>query len=527
MKRLIFILFSFLISSTQAQKVFQHDVANFMVEWEGNDTSYTSFKDPFWTFHYDSVYNILTKDSVGPVDHHWFYSRLLNSSWIEYKPRKDEYLLVDPYFDMRVGPEFGSLSNQDIWRYKRGVMLRWKLNSKFKVYSVLSEHRLEPEYYENLRTENSRVVSGEGGSKLVENQRGQHTVLQSLGAAEYSPNKHMNFAVGHGKNFIGDGYRSLFLSDLATSYPYFKANFKYWKFNYTSVVAEFIDLPSDIPGDGLRQKKYGSFHYLDMSITKNWQVGLFESVIWGGDSLQRFSFDLNYLNPFAVMRPLEFNLGSPDNMLIGFSSSLKLGSSYKLYYQFILDELLSRELIAGNGWWANKYGVQLGARVQNPNWFKNFTGRAEFNWVRPFTYSHKSSIESYAHMNQALAHPLGANFYEILLHGAYKYKRWLIQYKTNYYQAGKETNDSTSIGADIQRSYNTRLEEYDNTILQGNLTSQWLNEFKLSWCLNPANFMFLDLGIFQRNIWQDGSFSQQHHILVGVRTSFLNHYYDY
>ncbi len=34
--------------------------------------------------------------------------------------------------------------------------------------------------------------------------------------------KYINFTLGRGKNFFGEGYRSFFLSDNAYSYPYFK-----------------------------------------------------------------------------------------------------------------------------------------------------------------------------------------------------------------------------------------------------------------------------------------------------------------
>ena len=38
----------------------------------------------------------------------------------------------------------------------------------------------------------------------------------------YTPNEFFNFQFGNGKNFIGDGYRSFFLSDVASPYPFLK-----------------------------------------------------------------------------------------------------------------------------------------------------------------------------------------------------------------------------------------------------------------------------------------------------------------
>jgi hypothetical protein len=527
MKFLSFLVNLSFFSCAFAQIPLNHRLSEYLVEWNQVDSNYSSFRDPFAVFSGDSIYQSFNHDSVGYETPNWLYARLYKDSWFKHKGKNGDYFSIDPYVDMRFGPEFGAYSYESIWRFKRGAMVQWQLNDKIKVFSLVSVHDEEPDYFENVRSRETKVLSGVGELKFVENRNRLYSAIQSMGAIEYQPFKQIKFTAGHGKNFIGDGYRSLILSDLATSYPYLKMNFNYWKFNYNAIVAEFIDLPSDVPGDGIRQKKYGSFHFLDVNLTKNINFAFFEGVIWSGDSLSRSSFDVNYLNPFAIMRPLEFNLGSPDNMLLGFNASWKFKNAYKLYYQFVLDELVSKELIAGNGWWANKYALQLGARVQNPKWFPNFTARYEFNWARPFMYTHRTSVESYAHMNQALAHPLGANFYEALLQTAYKYKRWLVQFQTSYYQIGNELTDSTSIGQDIQRSYYLRESEYDNKVLQGNLSTQWLNQFKLSWCVNPANFMFAEIGIYQRNIWQQGEFFQQHHIFAGIRTSFLNHYYDY
>jgi hypothetical protein len=43
-----------------------------------------------------------------------------------------------------------------------------------------------------------------------------------------SPSKHIDLQLGYGRNFIGDGYRSL-LSDELVRYPYFKINTNFGK----------------------------------------------------------------------------------------------------------------------------------------------------------------------------------------------------------------------------------------------------------------------------------------------------------
>lgn len=57
------------------------------------------------------------------------------------------------------------------------------------------------------------------------------------GYVSYSSNKHFNFQVGHGKHFVGDGYRSLLLSDNALNYPYARITSTFGKLQYTNLYA--------------------------------------------------------------------------------------------------------------------------------------------------------------------------------------------------------------------------------------------------------------------------------------------------
>ena len=83
-----------------------------------------------------------------------------------------------------------------------------------------------------------------------------------------TPNKHFNFQFGTGKNFIGDGYRSLFLSDVASPYPYFKINTSFWKIKYTNLWMSMQDVRSELTVDGAYKKKFMAIHYLSWNVSK-------------------------------------------------------------------------------------------------------------------------------------------------------------------------------------------------------------------------------------------------------------------
>ena len=120
------------------------------------------------------------------------------------------------------------------------------------------------------------------------------------GYISYSPNKHFNFQLGHGKHFVGDGYRSLLLSDFAYNYPYIRITANYGKVQYTQMYAVFINTFNGTKTTGtetLFQKKSASFQMLSWNIHKRFQLGLFQGMIWeAADSNNKQRLNINYFN---------------------------------------------------------------------------------------------------------------------------------------------------------------------------------------------------------------------------------------
>ena len=64
----------------------------------------------------------------------------------------------------------------------------------------------------------------------------------SSGYVTYRANKMFAVQVGHGKHFIGDGYRSLLLSDNTFNYPFLRIQTTFGKVQYTNLYTEFMDI---------------------------------------------------------------------------------------------------------------------------------------------------------------------------------------------------------------------------------------------------------------------------------------------
>jgi hypothetical protein len=353
----------------------------------------------------------------------------------------------------------------------------------------------------------------------------------------YSPSKYFNATIGNGKNFFGEGYRSLLLSDNANNNPYLRLSTNIWKLKYVNLFSNYSDTRFS---DGVMSKfynKFGAMHYLSWNITKKLNISLFESVVWESrDTTGGFNYDYTYLNPVIFYRPVEYAAGSPDRVLIGLNTSYKFNSNNILYGQISLDEFIIKEIRADvasfvkrdttivSGWWGNKYGLQLGFKTLNLFKIEGLRWQTEINLVRPYTYSHGSVYQSYTHFSQPLAHPLGANFYEFLSIAHYQYKSFIFRAQANYQIVGY--NDGVSnYGRDIMLSYNTRPYEHGHTIGQGVRTNVLYTDFRINYLLNKKANLSVELGYTSRFLSNQIKFNEQM-VYFGIKSLLFNSYFD-
>jgi hypothetical protein len=286
------------------------------------------------------------------------------------------------------------------------------------------------------------------------------------------------------------------------------------------------DLVRDKPEEKLFKRKYASLHYLDVNIGKRLSLGIMENVIWRNDSSESRAYDINYLNPIIFFRPLEYSLGSPDNVMLGINAKYKLSNSSSVYGQVIVDEFRIDEFRANNKWWGNKFGYQLGLKTFNVFDINNFHFLTEFNLVRPYTYSHTSSLQNYAHYNQSLAHPLGANFWEWMNIVNYQYHRLSFEGKFMYAKIGYDTA-GVNLGQNIFLSYLTRPGEYGVEMLQGNETSILFLGIKTAYIINPKTNMKAELEINSRTSDGENTLKEDLIISFGFKTNIFNTYHDF
>jgi hypothetical protein len=365
---------------------------------------------------------------------------------------KDFFLSVNPVVQFQLGKESGT--SEKIFQNTKGARFRGLIAKKIGFDFYITDNQERPPYFVRNFEDSFRAVPGAGFYKSFK--RTAYDYFDARGSMYFNVTKYINVQFGYDKNFIGDGYRSLFLSDFSSNYLFLKLNTKIWKLNYENIFMELVPTEPVNNGSVLLDKKYAAMHHLSWQANRWLNIGLFESIIFG----RRNHFDFSYLNPIIFLRSIEQQNGSRDNANVGFDLKANVAKRFQFYTQILLDEFKLSEIKSGNGWWGNKYAFQLGGKYIDAFGVKNLDLQGEYNTVRPFTYSHYDSVSNYTHYNQPLAHPLGANFSELV--GILRYQPHPRVTIIGKLIAWKQGLDSAGInyGSNVFRVYNSRPKEY-------------------------------------------------------------------
>lgn len=476
------------------------------------------------------------KEKLKKDANSWVERKLWNEHLVQLQA-KDYWFTVDPILDLQVGKDtdanFGSTYNNT-----RGFVVQGGLGKNFNFYSTVYESqgrfaRYVNEYAESLKAfgPDPAIIPGRGIAKRFKTDSYDYPVAEAY--MSYSPAKFINIQFGHGKNFIGDGYRSLLLSDVASPHPFLKLNTKFWKIKYTNTWMWLKDVRDAATVDKAFLTKYIANHYLSWNVSKKLNIGLFESVLWTNTNDR--GFDVNYLNPIIFYRAIEFETGQgAGNALLGASAKYKWNDNINFYSQFILDEFSLSDVKAGDKSWKNKFGYQLGVKYYNAFNVDNLLLQFEYNRVRPYTYSHNTIVLNYGHNNQSMAHLWGANFSEAILIGRYHYKRWFGNAKIVVGNRGLDFNDGTdnfSYGGDIYRDYNDRPFDTGVEVGQGLKAKTFNVNLQAGYVINPASNLKVFTDITVRNFNPDATTmstfkSDTVWFNFGVRTDLFNWYFD-
>lgn len=330
---------------------------------------------------------------------------------------------------------------------------------------------------------------------------------------------YVSLGVGYDYQKIGDGYRSLILSDFSGPVFYAKLSTKVWKFQYDNLYMR-LNADHHIPGNDLTNYsggyKYATAHHLSTNVTRWLNIGLYEMVVFNRTN----HFEAGYVNPLIFYRAIERSLGSPDKVAIGINAKAIPAKGVGLYGQFMLNEFTAKEFFANNGYMHNKWGAQLGIKYYDAFTLSNLDLQAEVNMVRPYTFQHIERANSgyissdFTNNNLPLAHPLGAGFRELVVMANYRpLSRLNINAKAMYYEQGVDTG-GLNFGNDLSKSYGQNVPSlFGVKMIHGAKATGLSLSLNLSYEIAPN--LYFDLGGAHR------TYSLENDILPEQRSTYF------
>ena len=402
-----------------------------------------------------------------------------------YAARDKHYsLVIDPILNIETGKS--TQNSQSIFINTRGVLIRGQIDKKLGFYTYLSDNQeRDPQYVQDYVTQNN-ALPGQGFFKAY-NQTG-YDYFNGRGGITFNTGKYLDLAFAYDKLFIGNGYRSLFLSDFSSNYLFLHFNIHLGRIHYETIVAQ-TTAPFTHPVQNLHQSLPNNFlgiHHLSWQMTKRFNIGVYENSMENGND----GFKIGYLNPVIFYKSLEQDYGIAGKTNIGFDFKWNAVKNIQLYGQLEFNEFLASEVLHySRGSWENKQGAQLGLKYINVLGIKNADLQIEGNIVRPYTYTNIDSATGFTNYNQPMAHPLGANFREVL--AVLKLQPWPKVYATAkmFYQEQGIDSAGKNFGSNLFRSYTSRTQDYGVYIGAGQLVKSLSASFTLSLEVLPNLFI--------------------------------------
>jgi hypothetical protein len=480
-------------------------------------------------------YNQLMGLGVDSSRKNWFLRKLFNEHLIDVKT-KDYTFFGDILLENTFGKDFDDKSKESI-NFKpigfgpssriglntRGFQFGGTVGTKFFFYTSGYENQAAfPDYYTNY-VHQIGFIPGQAYDRASYKSYRDYSYATAI--ISYTPIKQLNLTLGQDKTFIGDGYRSVLLSDYAANYPLLRVTANVGKVQYMMMWAYMQDInETKFDTFGGNRRKWALFHYLDWNVTNSLSLGFFNAYIApeADDQGNRRGFDVNFINPIVFASGLGPS-SQPGNALVGFTVKYKIFDKSAIYGQLLLDRFKAGSYFqSGNT--DNTGGYQLGIRGADIFGVKNLNYLLEYNTVKPYTYADTKSISAYTYFSQPLADPFGANFRELIGILNYSAGRFDFQGQLMYAKYGLDATGENN-GKDVTKPFIPTLNS--TSVGQGINTNLYYAEGTVSFMLNPKYNLRFELGGIYRKESNNIGTNNSAVITFGLRSSFRNLYHDF
>lgn len=434
--------------------------------------------------------------------------------------KSDLLKVKDTNFFVSLNPLFNFQFSQDInddvpfrRTNTRGGIVRGDIGKTLSFSTAFYENQVRlPDYTERITSRG--IVPGQARYKR---NGAIYDYAYSSAYVSFSPNQNLNFQIGHDKQFVGNGYRSMLLSDNTFNQLFAKMSFYFGKrkFKYSTWISQLQTL------DRIRVKstpeayfkpKAAAFNYLSFKPNNRLELGLFESTIYKiyDDTLGNQPIHYSAYLPIIMSRTAVNGLSGSPNAMLGLNASFKLSNKAQIYAQYAVDDIST-----------HKQGLQLGVKVFDLFKKENLYAQFEYNKANKNLYAANDPMLNYSHYAQEFAHPLGAWFDELLMITYYEKQKFFVQGKI--ISAFQKQIGEEFYGANIFESDITELEED----IGEKMTTLNLQDIQIGYKLNVKTNMQFLLGFTNRIFNPIGDFQHDMFLYVGFRTNWNNIYLDF
>jgi len=305
--------------------------------------------------------------------------------------------------------------------------------------------------------------------------------------------------LGHDKQFIGYGHRSLFLSDVSAPYPFLRTHLSFFegKLTYSETWAVLQSLERIAPNyndkEAMFRRLGGRFSYLHFQATSWLGLGFFNGTTWKWRDNNHPS-DISFYMPLGgVYAP-----SGTRNQLSGLNAEVRPISWLSMYGQFGMNHR-GGEL------------AQLGLRVADL--IPGLNVRLEYNRIGNNAYFNElgnnlviqepflmtDALDYYQHNDQGLGHPFLVNVNEVLVHMRYRWR--------DFFASG------------VYHNFN-RVTSYGQTGID-------LFQFEAGYIINPRSNAQIVIGNINRTERRATTSSLDTYNYFAFRTQLFNTYRDF
>jgi len=220
---------------------------------------------------------------------------------------------------------------------------------------------------------------------------------------------------GRFASFWGPNRESLILSETARPMDAVALRYTWGFFQYTFQTGKLDRLRRSDENEAVFENRYFSGHRIDLRLHRNFYLGLFETVIYGGPGRP---LEFAYLNPFLFYHAYQLNEDYNDNTFIGFDFAWYLYRNNKIYGQFLIDDLQIDNKVRGDNE-PNEIGLLIG--IHTARLYEYYELKAEYLAITNRTYNQVLLRNRYVNRGNLLGNEFGPDVDRLIL----ELSRWL------------------------------------------------------------------------------------------------------